>query len=347
MERASHSKKASPQAVPQPSVPFPQPLAWSHERRAAQGVAEATSPQTDGFFPSSEELANLPYFAPEEEQQASQPTEEGQQTQPTLTEEEQQTLQELGFEIIEVLDEWEKEEQTAATKAIEQDVAPETPVGEIAQNSDEYVLEGEIFKATAEGIFPGPLRQDFVEDMIEFIEAGVVSLEVGLFLMSIVPTESSGGDWTADNRQGHYGAFQLSANDIADEGVTVEQFIGNPRIQVVLAAEFYGKKLDLVRAALSGDLDGMHESEGWIKPEGQNLSDFLADKHELYQVAYAWLSLAGEDGNNTLSRNYAKAALLNALAILDEYINSDAPSPFWVSPRALRGSIERALEELE
>jgi surface antigen len=156
------------------------------------------------------------------------------------------------------------------------------------------------------GIVDSNIKGSFAKDVVDSINRGIIREEVGLFVMSILATESGGGNWQANNGLGYLGAFQMGQNErqAFAPGVSDEEFLANKDIQLKAAEGLYDEKLKIIQnKAQTGEL------HLWTtEPDQQPLDQHFAGKSNIYKAAYAWLTLAGEDGNNVYSKDYAQAA---------------------------------------
>ncbi|WP_341739953.1 S8 family serine peptidase [Microcoleus sp. CAWBG640] len=156
------------------------------------------------------------------------------------------------------------------------------------------------------GIVNSNIKGSFAKDVVDSIKKGVIREEVGLFVMSILATESGGGNWQANNGKGYLGAFQMGKNErqAFAPGVSDQEFLANKDIQLKAAQGLYDQKLLIIQnKAQTGEL------HSWTtEPDQQPLDQHFAGKSNIYKAAYAWLTLAGEDGNHVYSKDYAQAA---------------------------------------
>jgi Ricin-type beta-trefoil lectin domain len=152
------------------------------------------------------------------------------------------------------------------------------------------------------GVVNSSIKGIFVKDISDAVKQNIIRPEVGLFLVSLLATESKGGDWRADNGLGYLGAFQIGVKERAKfaPGVSNAQFLADKNIQIKTAQGLYDEKLQNVRNS--------NLSVWTTEPDKQVLSVHFQGKSELYKVAYAWLTLYGVDGNKVYSKDYARAA---------------------------------------
>jgi hypothetical protein len=162
------------------------------------------------------------------------------------------------------------------------------------------------------GTTDSSIKGSFAKDIIDAVQRGVIRSEVGLFLMSILATESGGGDWQADNKMGFLGAFQMgkSERNRFAPGVSDANFLANKDIQLKAAQGLYGEKLGAIR-----EVELENRDKKTTEPDKQPLDKHFFGKSELYKVAYAWLTLNGVDGNGVYSKDYASAAVQSAQLI--------------------------------
>lgn len=156
------------------------------------------------------------------------------------------------------------------------------------------IINGGVVNSTIKGIF--------VKDISDAVKQNIIRPEVGLFLVSLLATESGGGNWQADNGLGYLGAFQIGVQERNKyaPGVSNAQFLADKIIQMKTAQGLYNEKLQIVRTS--------NLSVWTTEPDRQNLSVHFQGKSDLYKVAYAWLTLYGVDGNKVYSKDYAQAA---------------------------------------
>jgi surface antigen len=155
------------------------------------------------------------------------------------------------------------------------------------------------------GVVDSSIQGSFASDILDAVNRGVIRKEVAFFLMSILATESGGGNWQANNGLGYLGAFQISPSGRAKfaPNVSDAEFLSNPDIQMQAAQGLYDEKLAIIRQV------EQNNSNGWTtEPDQQPLDQHFAGKSEGYKVAYAWLTLYGVDGNGVYSKDYAQAA---------------------------------------
>jgi Ricin-type beta-trefoil lectin domain len=152
------------------------------------------------------------------------------------------------------------------------------------------------------GVVNSSIKGIFVKDISDAVKQNIIRPEVGLFLVSLLATESKGGDWQANNGYGYLGAFQIGPTERQTfaPGVSDAQFLANKNIQLKTAQGLYDEKLRIVRTI---------NLNAWTtEPDRQLLSIHFQGKSDLYKAAYAWLSLDGVDRNNVYSKDYARAA---------------------------------------
>ncbi len=156
------------------------------------------------------------------------------------------------------------------------------------------------------GVVGSSVKGEFVRDIFDSVNRGVITQDVGLFLTSILATESGGGDWQANNGLGYLGAFQMGPGERSKyaPGVSNQDFLSSKDIQMKAAQGLYREKLAIISGkASTGEL------HLWTtEPDGQPLDEHFSGKSDLYKAAYAWLTLAGADGNRVYSKDYAQAA---------------------------------------
>jgi Ricin-type beta-trefoil lectin domain len=152
------------------------------------------------------------------------------------------------------------------------------------------------------GVVNSSIKGVFVKDISDAVRQNIVRPEVGLFLVSLLATESKGGNWQADNGLGYLGAFQIGVSERNKfaPGVSNAKFLADKNIQLKTAQGLYDEKLQIVRNS--------NLSVWTTEPDKQVLSVHFQGKSELYKVAYAWLTLYGVDGNKVYSKDYARAA---------------------------------------
>jgi Ricin-type beta-trefoil lectin domain len=152
------------------------------------------------------------------------------------------------------------------------------------------------------GVVNSSIKGIFVKDISDAVKQNIIRPEVGLFLVSLLATESKGGNWQANNGYGYLGAFQIGVNERNKfaPGVSNAQFLADKNIQMKTAQGLYDEKLQIVRNS--------NLSVWTTEPDKQVLSVHFQGKSELYKVAYAWLTLYGVDGNKVYSKDYAQAA---------------------------------------
>lgn len=173
------------------------------------------------------------------------------------------------------------------------------------------------------GIIPSEINEDVADYILRAaVNQGIIRTEVALFLVGLLATESSGGDWQAHSAgSSYYGAFQINENDLKRLGKTIykrnistDEFLKNSEMQLKIAQAFYDEKLkELVKPATNGSFDSNYR---WLKPNNQTLSEHFQNKSQLYKLAYAWLTLAGKDGNGVYSKDYARSAEETAILFI-------------------------------
>jgi hypothetical protein len=157
-------------------------------------------------------------------------------------------------------------------------------------------------------IVDSTIQGSTIKDILGAVNQNIIRPEVGLFLISLLATESRGGNWQANNGVGYLGAFQVGVKErnAFAPGVSDAQFLSDKIIQMKTAQKLYDEKLRIVRTS--------NLSVWTTEPDKKTLlSIHFQGKSELYQVAYAWLTLYGIDGNNVYSKDYASAAEQTAI----------------------------------
>ncbi|MEA5551748.1 hypothetical protein VB713_12275 [Anabaena cylindrica UHCC 0172] len=189
----------------------------------------------------------------------------------------------------------------------------------INSNSDQNLSQDIIpaKKAQKAGvIIDGTIKIDFAKQILEKVKQGTLRQEVATFLIAISATESSGGNWQEHRPNSKfYGAFQIS-RDRFDPNISDEEILGNPDMQIEVAQKLYDEKVVIL-----ADQNNLLNRK--TLPEQQPLIEHLLGKSELYQIAYAWITLDGIDGHGVYSQDFASAAEQSAEIIRNhQYIRA-------------------------
>ena len=140
-----------------------------------------------------------------------------------------------------------------------------------------------------------PTKISIIKEVIQAGKSANVSSETIAFVLSIAPTESSGGGspWRANNGLGYLGIGQVGVNERS------------------------AWALKATGGAYLGDAYFLDHPEYQMRIMEVGLKEKIAykcagsDKSDIYNGAYGWLTCDGEDANGTKSSGYAEAAEKN------------------------------------